>query len=368
MPIPIIKNLKAENWAELNSDQRMKALQDLENELATQEGREPCLIELIPEGERVLDKKGKPFLQGSYDPRKNPPLIVIDPSIILSDQPYLAVEIFFHEARHAYQDYAVQHPEIHNDSAEFEVWRKNNGAGYIDSDSKLNFSYYRWQPIENDANEVGRERTEELFVEIFQDEKSYPVHRAAKLKELDSDKLRAQFNIGPNFEEKAKEAVLEKHQKNLEENHFKSIFDKNKERTSEISSFPVKPIIDDSGGSGSGLPKGGPDNGGGSDSSPSTKPGSGSSGGSEVSLDNLQQSTEPTINEQVIGSEATNLAVEAPENESVSKSETAESHGNTKEENLSEGEDVFIDTVLEQKTATALEVETEKGVEAEKGA
>ena len=159
---------------------------------------------------------GEALLRGRYIPSNDGPgAIQLDPNLVSSEEPYQAVETFFHEDRHAYQAYAVQHPEIHDNPEEVEDWQKTNDGGYINSD--LNFDYYRWQPVEADANKIARERTDELYVGTFQDSEKYPDYKLEKEQELSDDVERAQINLGENYKEESRQAVIAKYQHNLEQ-------------------------------------------------------------------------------------------------------------------------------------------------------
>lgn len=214
MPIPRIENLRADIWATLTFDQRLGALQELENRLAEQEGREPCQIAPIPEDEL----KDKDRYRGEYiSSNDGPGVIRLNPNLISSDEPYQAVETFFHEARHAYQVYAVQHPEIHDNPEEVEDWRKTKDGGYIEyKEPNLSIDHYRWQPVEADANNIARERTDELYSSTFQDNEKYPAYKSEKEQELSDDVEHAQMILGENYQEKARQEMIEKYQKNLE--------------------------------------------------------------------------------------------------------------------------------------------------------
>lgn len=201
MPIPRIENLRADSWATLTEQQRLGTLQELENGLAEQEGRESCPIAPIPEDERIVED-GETLLRGRYIPSNDGPgTIQLDPNLISSDEPY--------------QTYAVQHPEIHDNPEEVEDWQKTNDGGYIKSD--LNFDYYRWQPVEADANQIARERTDELYSGTFQDSEKYPAYKSEKEQELSDDIERAQMNLGENYQEEARQAMIAKYQSNLEQ-------------------------------------------------------------------------------------------------------------------------------------------------------
>jgi len=209
MPVPYVENLRADRWELLNFTERLKALQELENELAKQRGDEPCLVVGGDLGENNL---------GRYIPSNTGSgTIQINSELILSDQPYEAVETLFHEDRHAYQAYAIQHPGTHDNPGEVEDWRKNLDGGYIEDTTGLNYDYYRWQPVEADANQIARKCTDELYSGEFQDGEKYPDYRAEKEQEISRDIEHAKMNIGENYQEEARQEMIKKYQNNLEQ-------------------------------------------------------------------------------------------------------------------------------------------------------
>jgi hypothetical protein len=56
MPVPHVESLRADRWKLLNPTERLKALQELENELAKQRGDEPCLVVGENLGENILGR------------------------------------------------------------------------------------------------------------------------------------------------------------------------------------------------------------------------------------------------------------------------------------------------------------------------
>jgi hypothetical protein len=213
MPVPHVESLRADRWKLLNPTERLEALQELENELAKQRGDEPCLVVGKNLGENIL----------GWHTRSNtgPDTIEINSELISRDQPYEAVETLFHEDRHAYQVYAIQHPGTHDNLGEVEDWRKNLDGGYIE-DTGLNYDYYRWQPVEADANQIARERTDELYLGMFQDSEKYPDYRAEKEQEISRDIEHAKMNIGDNYQEKARQKMIEKYQGKLKQQESES--------------------------------------------------------------------------------------------------------------------------------------------------
>lgn len=210
MNLTAISGLTREAWAELTSEGRLAAIGDLERDFAAQEGREACKVTLIRAGERVT-RGEEPVLRGQFDQLANE--IRVDPSLLSGDRPpYQAVETYFHEARHAYQVHAIRHPEVHEDQAQLEDWRKNDAAYVNEEDLRLglaSYSHYRWQPLEADANQVARERTGELYAGQFQDESQYPSYAAQKANEISAYQKLAVNELGTdNYQEEARRFVL----------------------------------------------------------------------------------------------------------------------------------------------------------------
>ena len=174
---------------------------------------------MIPEGERNV-QNNEPILRGQFKQDQNQ--IEIDPSLLSGDRPpYQAVETYFHEAQHAYQHYAIDHPEFHKDSAQVREWNINETA-YIDQeDVKLGlatYSHYRWQPIEADAHQTARERTDELYVGQYGDKSQYPAYATQKANEVSANETLAEIELNTtDYEEEARHFVLSRHEAQMGE-------------------------------------------------------------------------------------------------------------------------------------------------------
>ena len=160
----------ADIWAGLSPAQRKEACQALEDHFAAEQGRPSKLIILThfdgacygcwSPGEDVIQLNESLVNSGAFTYKT------------LTDQPLpdASLQIFdtvAHEGYHAYQSYAVEHPEAHADKAQLREWRENDAQvsaaeyNYIpfDKDSAL----YRVQPLERDAFAYGEEKTHEAF-------------------------------------------------------------------------------------------------------------------------------------------------------------------------------------------------------------
>lgn len=86
---------------------------------------------------------------GSFDPETKQ--IVLNSDLLKDSNPMEAMKTIMHETRHAYQDYAINHPEkVSVDADTIKTW-KENFKNYISPD--FDFEAYCNQPVEKDAND-----------------------------------------------------------------------------------------------------------------------------------------------------------------------------------------------------------------------
>ena len=77
--------------------------------------------------------------------------IDLNADLLKEDDPQQVMETIMHESRHAYQDFAVNHPELVSvDKETIEVW-KDNFVHYISPE--FDYQAYVNQPVEADAND-----------------------------------------------------------------------------------------------------------------------------------------------------------------------------------------------------------------------
>lgn len=197
MGIPYIPGLGAEEWAGSTFDQRLESLNALETAMAGQENRTPATV--------VASEGMKPNERGYFNRFDNE--IGINPSLIGSNQPYQAVETTFHEDQHAHQHFCVQHPEqAKEDPAVLNDWRMSEQNGYTHYDG-TNFSEYRFQPTELDANQAARGRTDEFYEKTMQDTQKYPEFKQMKGQEVSDDIARAKDELGEDYVEEARQTM-----------------------------------------------------------------------------------------------------------------------------------------------------------------
>jgi len=202
-----VNQLRLENWSVMDTSARLEVLQNLESQLASQEGRTENTIRFFPDNvpenqrglfvpeSRVENEQG--YQKGIYINSK----LVED-----KEEPYQAVETTFHESRHAYQYHCSQNPEgSKEEPSVVEDWEKNYKGGYL-SYPQNDYSMYRYQPVEKDANEVARLRTDDLFENQLVD-KQYNNHKEAVLALNQRDQVLAEYKYGRNYESIAQEQM-----------------------------------------------------------------------------------------------------------------------------------------------------------------
>ena len=137
-----IDGLRPERWAKAGQEERVVALQQAENEAARIQGRHPLPI--------VIDHAAGEVDYGYYDGHT----INIGKYSLDNDAVHDIANTLAHEGRHAYQDYAIAHPGLHNSDEEVRAWEENmRPGGYIMFENDPE-GYYA-QPVEVDARSYG---------------------------------------------------------------------------------------------------------------------------------------------------------------------------------------------------------------------
>lgn len=205
--MPNIINLRQGNWIAITPLEREAALQSLADHLAQEERRSACNVQAVP-----MDECSRGAF--SHDAMGNG-TIKINRSLLESDQPYQAVETLCHEDRHAHQFYVTQHPELAENEEQLQDWQMSEAGAYIQPEETLTFSTYHFQPTELDANQYARDRTDELYQNVFQDQNQYPSYKIEKEQEIADAQESARFELGDHYEEEARQAVQTKYQEKI---------------------------------------------------------------------------------------------------------------------------------------------------------
>jgi len=183
--------LTTSNWATVTCNERLGALQNLENYFAAVQGRAPRSVQV-----RSLDE----YVMGKYSPR-NPANILISKDLLEdSTGNFMAMDTIIHEGRHAYQDDCIMWlcTPLPADNLSVGGWRENmpvRGGKYFDN----GFSY-RYQPVEADAYRYASVQMD-AFKGDFSDDPNYIAYHINREIEDDMQEKKATTALGGNFKE-----------------------------------------------------------------------------------------------------------------------------------------------------------------------
>lgn len=147
-----IEGLNPQNWAVLDSSSRLEVLQNVEDRMATIQGR-PA-VEIKP-------TELSPGTYGYYDGQG----ITINAADLNGNQMHISefVDTIVHEGRHAYQDFAIANPGTVSDPAIVAAWAENMQPGNYLTAEDYGQEAYLNQPVEADAWNYAGQVTAALF-------------------------------------------------------------------------------------------------------------------------------------------------------------------------------------------------------------
>lgn len=144
-----IESLRPETWHQLDGAERLAVLQDVENRMASVQGRPavPIRMQAMPPG-----------VYGGYARGQG---ITLSEEHLASNDIRELVDSVVHEGRHAYQDHAIQTPGFVSDERLVETWR-SNWENYLTAE-EYGQELYESQPIEQDAWHYAARIADALF-------------------------------------------------------------------------------------------------------------------------------------------------------------------------------------------------------------
>lgn len=132
--------IQPDSWRNLNENERIDSLQNIENVMANIQKRPPSEVKVASAG---------PGQFGFFDPQTGD--ISVGSYSLQFASAQENADTIVHEGRHAYQQYAIDHPGHHPDRSEVESWRENMKPGNYMSAQEYGQEIYQSQPIEADA-------------------------------------------------------------------------------------------------------------------------------------------------------------------------------------------------------------------------
>jgi len=132
-----VPEIQPEHWEGLNIDERLIAVQNVENIMAEVQNRPSVPVE-------IADLDPNEF--GGFDGQS----IIINQEHLSGGQNVEEiVDTIVHEGRHAYQNFVINHPEMISDHAIVQAWT-DNFDNYLDLQN-YGAELYNNQPVEQDA-------------------------------------------------------------------------------------------------------------------------------------------------------------------------------------------------------------------------
>ena len=159
---------RSETWEGLNRDERLDALQELENRSAENLGNKPCEVRLEPMNGAQYGGYQDGVITVNENLVENGEFTVryadgTTDSYAPGDTNAQLMDTIHHENYHAYQDDAINGRLEHGNQAEVEQWRANwDNENYTRGNDPL----YRVQSLEKTAFEHGETQTKDAFDEI----------------------------------------------------------------------------------------------------------------------------------------------------------------------------------------------------------
>ncbi len=148
-----IVELQPEVWVNLDASERLRTLQEAENVIAAVQGR------LATD---IFSYDADPDDYGYFD--GNTYRIGIGSQSLAHGAVDDVVDTLAHEGRHAYQDWAIDHPDAHDNLGEVEAWRHNFADdNYISPEA--DYAEYLLQPVEADSRRYARMIVDGLYGE-----------------------------------------------------------------------------------------------------------------------------------------------------------------------------------------------------------
>lgn len=167
------KELKFDNWCNLELSERIDVLNAVEKKIAEIEHRPACPVKYDASmgniqifGDNVYGHLGG-YSQGTKD-------ITLNANMVESNAPTAYLEVIdtiVHEGRHAYQDYNIHVCEVHPRHSEVASWSETMGDGkwlyWGDCSTELGQRLYEQQSVEIDARNFAADIKEKITDKLF---------------------------------------------------------------------------------------------------------------------------------------------------------------------------------------------------------
>ena len=143
-----IEGTRYEQWERMTPQQRLEAMQKVENAVAEVAHRPPCEVRCQEMSSNHL---------GFFDP--NSKTITLNARYLGNDITSYreTLDTIIHEGRHAYQDYNLTVRQVHASPGDLTNWRINENKYGYQSSQVYGFKLYWMQPVEADARKFAED-------------------------------------------------------------------------------------------------------------------------------------------------------------------------------------------------------------------
>ncbi len=196
-------------WNSLDYDTKCQAVQALENDFAYQQGRPAKTVEVTSLQDGCFGgwNAGYDTIHLNENLLKSGTLSSNPNAQPMPDANMQIFDTVAHEGYHAYQSYALEHPEVHADKAQLREWALNEGKYYVNGDK------YLIQPQERDAWQYGYSSTTQAFQGIVA--RNGPEPELPKA-EYENNALASSYNAALAREQRRDPQVLQTMEKEME--------------------------------------------------------------------------------------------------------------------------------------------------------
>ena len=196
-------------WNSLDYDTKCQAVQALENDFAYQQGRPAKTVEVTSLQDGCFGgwNAGYDTIHLNENLLKSGTLSSNPNAQPMPDANMQIFDTVAHEGYHAYQSYALEHPEVHADKAQLREWALNEGKYYVNGDK------YLIQPQERDAWQYGYSSTTQAFQGI--EARNGPEPELPKA-EYENNALASSYNAALAREQRRDPQVLQTMEKEME--------------------------------------------------------------------------------------------------------------------------------------------------------
>jgi len=199
--------IHSSNWNKATFEEKLDALQKLENHYAKIQGRNPCPV--------TTEKMDSISECGYYNDRRG--VIVLNEEHLKSTEweyfNYICADTVIHEGYHSFQYRAVDNNELANKGENTEKWKENIIVYYPPREGYI----YRFQPLERDTNTYSNIEIDTINKDLegkFGIDHSYHAYREDVVDyDFEINQERAIDDLGTNYIEKIDEKIHSEYEK-----------------------------------------------------------------------------------------------------------------------------------------------------------